>query len=124
MYGAIKGTTLAKSANGYYFTTTLISGIVGSLARNYIPVNDLQGSIQIRITLVPLTQTSWDAAPTAASATLTVSNIEFHANMIKLSPEVMSMVCSQEYMIFSETYINFQQSYSAAFNQLQQLIPT
>ena len=31
MYGSIKGATLAKAATGYYFTTTLISGIVGSL---------------------------------------------------------------------------------------------
>ena len=25
-----------------YFTTTLLSGVVGSLARNHIPINELQ----------------------------------------------------------------------------------
>ena len=34
-----------------WYSITLLSAIVGSLARNYIPVNDLQGCIQIRITL-------------------------------------------------------------------------
>ena len=55
-YGGMKGQTCAKNATPY-FTTTLISGIGGSLARNYIPVNDLQGSIQIKITLVSRKQT-------------------------------------------------------------------
>ena len=44
--------------------------------------------------------------------------------MIKLSPEVMSIIRSPEYTIYSETYSNFEQSYSAAFPQLQLLIPT
>jgi hypothetical protein len=41
-YGYIKGAQIA-TAGTQYFTTTLLSGIVGSLARNYIPVNELQG---------------------------------------------------------------------------------
>ena len=45
-------TTIRNGANGYaWFSTTLISGIVGCLARNYIPVGSLLGSIQIKITL-------------------------------------------------------------------------
>ena len=72
-----------------YFTTTLLSGIVGSLAWNYISVNELQGSIHIRITIVNAQQVTWSAAPTATPA-FTISNLEFHANMIKLSPEVTS----------------------------------
>ena len=36
----------------------------------------------------------------------------------------MSMIRSPEYTICSETYSNFEQSYSAAFPQLQLLIPT
>ena len=44
--------------------------------------------------------------------------------MIKLSPEVMSMIRSPEYTLYSETYTNFQQSFSSAFSQLQLLIPT
>ena len=123
-YSVKKGATLAKSATGYYFTTTLISGTVDLLARNYIPVNDLQEGIQIIIALVPLLQTSRDAAPTVAASTLTVSNIKFHANTIKLSPEVMPMVRSEVYTIYSETYTNVQQSYSTSFCKLQLLIPT
>jgi hypothetical protein len=44
--------------------------------------------------------------------------------MIKLSTEVMSMIRAPEYTIYSETYSNFEQTYSAAFDQLQLLIPT
>ena len=47
-YGEIRGGTIATPGT-QYFTPTLLSGIVGSLARNYIPVNELQGSIQIRL---------------------------------------------------------------------------
>ena len=60
--GTIAGLTQTTGASRYY-TTTLLSGIVGSLARNYIPVNELQGSIQIRITLVGIAQTTWADTP-------------------------------------------------------------
>ena len=123
-YGDIKGTTYTTATTAY-FTTTLLSGIVGSLARNYIPVNELQGSIQIRITLVGVAQTTWNPIPNPnTNVAVTVSNLEFHANMILLSPDVMSMIRAPEYTIYSESYTNFQQSYSAAYPQLQLLIPT
>ena len=35
-----------------------LSGIVSSLASSFIPVNELQGSIQIRITIVRIAQTN------------------------------------------------------------------
>ena len=46
--------------------------------------------------------------------------------MIKLSPEVMSMVRSPECTIFTETYSNFQQTLAAAAgsSQTEQLTPT
>ena len=44
--------------------------------------------------------------------------------MIRLASEVMSMIQSPEYTIYSETCTNFEQSYAAAFPQLQLLIPT
>ena len=53
---------------------------------------------------------------------LVYSSIEFHWNMIKLSPEVMSMVRAPTYTIYSETYANFQQSIAANVTQLEQLI--
>ena len=121
--GTIAGSSQTTGVSRYY-TTKLISGIVGSLARNYIPVNELQGSIQIRITIVGYAQTMWNVAPTA-DPQFTIQNIEFHANMIRLSPDVMSMIRSNEYTIYSETYTNFQQAYGATgFSNLQMLIPT
>ena len=44
--------------------------------------------------------------------------------MIRLGSEVMNMIRSPAYTIYSETYSNFQQSYTAAFAQMQLLIPT
>ena len=114
------------NAGSAWFSITLLSGIVGSLARNYIPVNDLQGSIQIRVTLSSYYQVGkWTTdLAVASNAAMTFSNIEFHANMIKLSPEVMSMVRTSEYTIYSETYLNFQQSIASTTTQLEQLIPS
>ena len=121
------GAALAANGSNWY-SITLLSGIVGSLARNYIPVNDLQGSIQIRITLAHWNQIGiWSTALAADSdAAISIQNIEFHANMIKLSPEVMAMIRSPEYTIYSETYTNFQQTMAAAAgsSQIEQLIPT
>ena len=123
--GTIGGVGPLTHGNSAYYTTTLISGICGSLCRGYLPVNDLSGSVQIRITLVKLNQTKWDVAPAStADAVVTFSNIEFHCNMIRLDPSVMSMVRSPEYTIYSESYSNFQQAYQNAFSQLTLLIPT
>ena len=76
--------TIAESSQtigvNRFYTTTLISGIVGSLARNYIRVNELH-----------------------ANPVFTIQFIEFHANMICLGSEVMSMIRSPKYTIYSET---------------------
>ena len=121
------GSTFGAAGDKWY-SITLLSGIVGSLARNYIPVNDIQGSIQIRITLSHYNQLGkWTTElHTKDDNCIDVKSIEFHANMIKLSPEVMSMRRSPEYTIYSETYTNFQQTLAAAAgaSQIEQLIPT
>ena len=116
-------------ANGdRYYSITLLSGICGSLARNYIPVNDLSGSIQVRITLSHWNQIGRWTTPLAtdSDACINVRNIEMHCNMVHLSPHVLSMIRSPEYTIYSETYCNFQQTYAAAAgsSQIEQLIPT
>ena len=49
------GQTFGVRASKWY-ATTLISGIVGCLARNYIPVGCLSGSIQIKRTVSTFTQ--------------------------------------------------------------------
>ena len=82
------------AAGSAWFSLTLLSGIVGSLARNYIPMNDLQGSIQIKITFSVYTQVGkWTTdLHTASNTTIYFSKIEIRANMIKLGSEVLSMI--------------------------------
>ena len=111
--------------NSVWYSLTLISGICGSLCRNYIPVNDLQGLLQLRITFAhPQKVGAWADTPTTKSdLSLKFTNIEYHANMIRLSEPILAMVKAQNYTIYSETYTNFQQSI-AATTQLEQLIPT
>ena len=49
--GTMTGQTVTHgAANGKYYTTTLLSGVVGSLARTYIPLFALAGNLSIRIT--------------------------------------------------------------------------
>ena len=104
-----------------YYSVSLLSVICGSLACNFVAVNDLQGSIKIRITLSHWNQIGhWTTALAADSdAALNVRNIEYHANMVKLSPHVLSMVRSPEYTIYSETCTNFQQTMAAAAGLLK-----
>ena len=60
------------SAQSYWFSLTLLSGICGSLCQNYITVNDLKGSLQHRITFAEVKKLGkWEAAPTPADNTAT-----------------------------------------------------
>ena len=79
-----QGSPLGAAGSNWY-SITLLSGIVGSLARYYIPVNELQGSLQIRITLAHWNQIGcWTTALAADSDdAVMIQNIEFHANMVK-----------------------------------------
>ena len=125
--GGIKGSTLSASGtagNSAFYSVTLLSGIVGSLCRNYIPVNELEGSIQIRVTLAASTSAcKWTTAPTNTDQ-LVFSDIEFHANMIKLSEPILAMVKSNNYTIYTESYNNFRQSVASNVMSIEQLIPT
>ena len=52
--GTRTGTTITSAAaapKSVYFTTTLLSGVVGSLSRCYIPLYALNGYISFRLTL-------------------------------------------------------------------------
>ena len=102
--GSARGLTLAKSGVGSsaFYSITLLSGICGSLCRSYIPVFALQESLQLRITFANSNQFgAWGAAPTTASnANFKFNNIEFPANMIKLSEPILAMVKAQNYTIF------------------------
>ena len=108
-----------------YFSITFISGIVGSLCRNYIPVNDLEGSLQIRCTFAPAARVGkWSALPNNTDTSLTFNQIEFHANMIRLSDSVLSMVKADNYTIYTENYSNFRQTVANTATSVEQLIPT
>ena len=87
---------------------------------------ELQGSLSMRIMFANSTQIGkWDAAPTTTSnSNFKFNNIEFHANMIKLSEPILAMVKSQNYTMYSETYTNFQQTVASGTTQLEQLIPS
>ena len=87
------GESFAATGDRYY-SITLISGIVGCHCKNYIPVNDLQGSIQVRITLAHWNELGkyTTALAVDSGAALSIRNIEFHCNMIKLSPHILSVV--------------------------------
>ena len=114
------GVTIA-GAEAKYFSTTLISGVVGSLARSYIPIFALDGPIQIKITLVNNVQAGfWSATPTA---NFSIDNIEYHANMIRLSDSVMSMIQSPSYTIYSEGWSNYNALVAQSTTSLEQLIP-
>ena len=102
--GTISGTSIAATISAWY-SLTLISGICGSLCRNYIPVNDLQGSLQLRITFShPQQVGAWaNTSTTKSDLSLKFNNIEYHANMIRLSEPILAMVKSQNYTIYSKT---------------------
>ena len=86
---------LINTLGSSVYSITFISGLVESLCHNYIPVNDLEGSPQIRITLALASRVGkWSHPPNNGDASLTFSNIEFHANMIRLSEPILAMVKS------------------------------
>ena len=59
--------------------------------------------------------------PNNADASLTFGNIEFHANMIRLSEPILAMVKSNSYSVYTESYNNFRQIKCILIGQL---IPT
>ena len=81
-----------STSNNVWFSTTLLSGICGSLCRSYIPVFDLQGSLQIRVTFSQWYQLGKYSAQPAleANSIINIGSIEMHCNMIKLSEPVLA----------------------------------
>ena len=84
-------------------------GIVGSLCQNSIPVNDLEveGSLQMRVTRALTSQGGkWSDTPNNAVESLTFRNIEFYANMIRLSDAVLALVNTKSCTMYTESYNN------------------
>ena len=76
--------TLSTAGNTrQYYTTTLLSGVVGSLSRCYIPLFALNGIIPFRLTLDSSLAAFVSGAAQAADLTstftgITIEDIEFH----------------------------------------------
>ena len=83
----------AGSTSNYY-TTTLLSGVVGSLSRCYIPLFALNGYISFRLTFdSPLAAFYCTNAQAVSSWTgAVVSDIEFHASIIHCEEQVLQAI--------------------------------
>ena len=113
------------AANATYYTTTLLSGVVGSLARTYIPLFALAGNLSIRITTNAAGKAlKWPAADSDFTGGVTLDFIEFHANIIHLKPKILEMISQPSYQIYTESYSNFQSSaLKEATTLIEQLVP-
>ena len=86
--GTRTGATLALGAAGSvskYCTTTLLSGVLGSLSQGYIPLFALNGFISFRLTLdsplAAFVSAGAQAADLAATfAGIVIKDVEFHAS--------------------------------------------
>jgi len=114
-----------------YFSTTLLSGVVGSLSRCYIPLFALNGNISFRITLdspvaafVSSGARSADLTNNWVSTTdgVWLSDIEFHASIIHCSEQVMQAISMPMYSIPTEMYNCFEINWTPS-NQIEQLLP-
>lgn len=116
------GETISPASSRFY-STTLISGVVGSLARSYIPIFALSGPIQIKLTLHSNKMAfKWSADN---PSDYKIDQIEFHSNTIRLSDQVMSMISTPDnrYTLYSESYSNYNAIVAASTTSLEQLIP-
>ena len=111
-------------STSYYYTTTLLSGLVGSLSRCYIPLFALNGYISFRMTLDnPLAAFSSAAGQLTSTWTgAVVSDVEFHASIIHCSPQTMDAISMPLYKIPTESYNTFEVNWTAS-TQIEQLLP-
>ena len=106
--------TTATGVAGYvgrYFSTTLLSGVVGSLSRCYIPLFALNGNISIRITMDSPVKAFVSTGTRAGDLTnnwvsntdgVWLSDIEFHASIIHCSEQVMQTISMPMYSVPTE----------------------
>ena len=127
--GTRTGSSLALAAAGntsQYYTTTLLSGVVGSLSRCYIPLFALNGYISFRLTLdSPLaafvSAGAQQADLTATFTGITIEDIEFHASIIHCKEQVMQAITMPMYSIPTEAYNCFECTWNRATQQEQLL---
>lgn len=109
--------TSATSTRTY--SLSLLSTIVGSLSKNYIPLYLLNnGNIQIRIT--------WNdanaCAVTASATTYTFTDVKYIASIIYLKDEIISRITTNPVVLFGEMYNNCQYVIPADATAINQLI--
>ena len=94
----------------------MLSGVVGSLSRCYIPLFSLNGYISFRLTLDSPLAAFVSGGAQAADLTstftgITIEDIEFHASIIHCKDQVMQQITQPMYSIPTEAY-NFFENYA------------
>ena len=101
----------------------MLSGVVGSLSRCYIPLFALNGYISFRMTFDSPLAAFYSAAAqlTSTWTGAVVSDIEFHASIIHCSPQVMQQISMPMYSIPTESHNTFEVNWTAS-TQIEQLL--
>ena len=101
-------TVAQAGSTSNYYTTTLLSGVVGSLSHCYIPLFALNGYISFSFTFDSPLAAFYSAAAqlTATWAGAVVSDVEFHASIIHCSPQVMQTISMLMYSIIPGQLVN------------------
>lgn len=125
--GSISASILSSqiaAAGTQYFCTSLLSGVVGTLSRNYIPTFALNGNLEFRLQLnLPAKALSQITAGAAAGCLYTVDNLEFHANYIRLHPEIIASISVPVYDIHTESFSQFGSAVAQNQTTVEQVVP-
>ncbi|CAN0070001.1 unnamed protein product [Heterosigma akashiwo] len=110
------------SESSKWFSTQLISGVVGTLCKSYIPTYALSGNIEIRITLNSATK---HAAGTTLTG-FTLTSVQFHANFVHLNDKIISAITPSDGTIelHTETFANYQNTLTSGATVVEQVVPS
>lgn len=117
----LDGASVAVSTTRTY-SISLLSGILGSLCKSYLPIYLLNGNLQLRI------QWNDDATSVIPPATgnvvaLKFSEIKYVCNLIMLNDRIIDTITdSEETVLYSESYVNSQYVYQAGATSINQLL--
>ena len=83
----------------------------------------LSGNLSFRITTNPGYKAfSWPNG--TADTTVTLTDIQFHANIVHLKPKIMELIHQLSYQIYTESYSNFQSTIlKTGTTSVEQLVP-
>ena len=132
--GSRLGQTLSLGAAGstaQYYSIPIMSGVVGCMARSYIPSFALNGYISFRFTMDSCVNcfvasgaqgADINTANNTPQNGVWLSDIEFHASIIRCTPQVLSVITRNEYQIPTESYNTFDICWTPS-TQIEQLLP-